>query len=162
MGVTMGMEEILREHFRQRPEGARRLVERFEGIGDEHLEAAYAIGKGLYERGKYGEAEQIFYFLATMDHYEPRYWKALGRALECGRKYREAVGVYLGAYFLNPMDMEVVWSMGECSVKLGEREGAMEFFGQVWAIYEETGEGKELAHRAKEKLAMMGKKKEGK
>jgi tetratricopeptide (TPR) repeat protein len=152
-----GIEGILREHFRQHPMGAKRLVERFEGIGDGHLEAAYGIGTSLLEQGKYGEAESIFYFLATMDHYEPRYWKALGLTLEKGKKYREAVGVYLGAYFLDPMDIEVAWSMGECCILLGDREGAKEFMGQVWGIYEEEGKRKDLAYRAKGILEMMGK-----
>jgi type III secretion system low calcium response chaperone LcrH/SycD len=155
-----GIEEILREHFKQNPMGARRLVERFDGIGDEHLEAAYAIGKSLLEQGKYGDAESIFYFLATMDHYEPRYWKALGLTLEKEKKYREAVGIYLGAYFLDPMDIEVVWSMGECCLLLGDREGAKEFFGQVCGIHEEEGKRKDLAHRAKGILEMMEKGKE--
>jgi type III secretion system low calcium response chaperone LcrH/SycD len=157
-----GIEEKLREHFKQSPLGARRLVERFEGIGDEHLEAAYGIGIQLMEGKRYVDAESVFYFLVTMDHYEGKYWKALGKVQEKGKKYREAMGSYLGAYFLDPMDIEVVWSMGECCILLGEREGAKGFMEQVCAIYEEEGKRKDLARRAQGILEMMGKEGGGK
>ncbi|MDR1590606.1 MAG: tetratricopeptide repeat protein [Puniceicoccales bacterium] len=149
------MERILREHFRRNPLDQRTLGERFQGLEERHLEAAYAIGQELMRRGKYGKAESIFYFLALMDHLEVRYWRALGVSLWIQKKYGEALGVYLGAYFLDPKEIEVVAAMAECCMALGDREGAKEFLEQTCELFEEEGKREDLARRARVYLEMM-------
>jgi tetratricopeptide (TPR) repeat protein len=155
------IDRLLRNHFGKHPMGRNVLLESFPDLGREHLEAAYGIGCDLLRHRKYGEAESIFYFLALMDHYEVRYWRALGEVLKAEKKYGEALGIYLGAFFLDPMEVEVVWEMAGCCLALGEREGAKEFLNQVRELWEETGKGEDWAKRAKGLLEMM-EKKEGK
>jgi tetratricopeptide (TPR) repeat protein len=149
------MERILGEHFRAHPLGQRVLLDRFKDLDGSHLEAAYEIGQELMGKGQYGKAESVFYFLALMDHLEVRYWRALGVSLWMQRKYREALGVYLGAYFLDPMGIEVVAAMAECCLALGDREGAKEFLEQTCALFEVEGKREDLARRARVYLEMI-------
>jgi type III secretion system low calcium response chaperone LcrH/SycD len=149
------MERILGEHFRKSPLDQRTLKERFTGLEESHLEAAYAIGQELMRLGKYDKAESIFYFLSLMDHLEVSYWRALGVSLRVQKKYKEALGIFLAAYFLDPMEIEVVAAMAECCMALGDREGAREFLEQTCELFEVEGKREDLARRARVYLEMM-------
>jgi tetratricopeptide (TPR) repeat protein len=149
---------LLARHFREHPLGRGALWESFPELNSGHLEAAYGIGCDLWKHGKYGDAECVFYFLVQMDPYEIRHWKALGDVLRVEKKYREALGIYLGAFFLDPKGEEVLWAMANCCLALGEREGAREFLSQLCEVHGEGGKRMDLAQRARGLLEMMERK----
>jgi type III secretion system low calcium response chaperone LcrH/SycD len=148
-------DQILREHFTSHPLSQKTLLDRFPDLDCSHLEAAYGIGYNLFGQKKYDDAECIFYFLATMNHFEQRYWKALAVTLFVQKKYKAALGIYLAAFFLDPMDIEVVSAMADCCLSLGDREGAEKFLQQVCEIFEEDGKREDLARRARRFLHMI-------
>ena len=152
------MDQILKRHFAQHPLSEQRiLLDKFPDLDFTHLEAAYAVGHDLFQQHKYEDAEKIFYCLATMNHFEVRYWKALAVTLFVEKKYAEAVGIYLAAYFLNPMDIEVTSAMADCCMAMGDADGTREFLNQTCELFKEVGERPDLANRAKGLLEMMGK-----
>ncbi|MDR0740410.1 MAG: tetratricopeptide repeat protein [Puniceicoccales bacterium] len=148
-------DRILREHFQARPMAQKILLDRFPDLDHSHLEAAYEIAQDLLRHKKYDDAESVFYFLAMMDHFERRYWKALAVTLWVQKKYKDALGVYLAAFFLDPMDIEVVAAMADCCLAMGDREGAKEFLEQTCEIFEIEGKRGDLARRAKVFLEMI-------
>jgi type III secretion system low calcium response chaperone LcrH/SycD len=148
-------DRILRQHFQAHPMAQKILLDRFPDLDHSHLEAAYGIAQELLKHRKYDDAESVFYFLAMMDHFEQRYWKALGVTLAVQKKHKEALTIYLAAFFLDPMDIEVTAAMADCCFALGDREGAKEFLGQTVEIFNETQKREDLARRAKELLEMI-------
>ncbi|MDR2806683.1 MAG: hypothetical protein LBB11_00815 [Puniceicoccales bacterium] len=148
-------DQILKEHLNAHPLAQRTFLERFPNLDESHLEAAYGIGHILFKQKKYEDAESIFYFLATMNHFEQRYWKALAVTLYVQRKYKAALGIYLAAFFLDPMDIEVVSAMADCCLSLEDREGAKLFLEQTCEVFEEEGKREDLARRAREFLHIM-------
>jgi len=150
------LDQILKRHFAQHPLSDHRiLLDKFPELDFSHLEAAYAVGHDLFQQHKYESAEQIFYCLATMNHFEVRYWKALAVTLFVEKKYKEALGIYLAAYFLNPMDIEVTSAMADCCMAIGDSAGTQEFLSQTCELFEETGKRLDLAKRAQGLLEMI-------
>ncbi|MDR2812337.1 MAG: tetratricopeptide repeat protein [Puniceicoccales bacterium] len=148
-------DRILRQHFQAHPVAQKILLDHFPNLDHSHLDAAYEIAQDLLKHKKYDDAESVFYFLAMMDHFEQRYWKALAVTLEEQKKYNEALGIYLAAFFLDPMDIEVTSAMADCCLALGDREGAKEFLEQTCEIFEMNGKRKDLACRAEVFLEMI-------
>ncbi|MDR1366745.1 MAG: tetratricopeptide repeat protein [Puniceicoccales bacterium] len=155
-------DQILRQHFTAHPLSQNILLNRFPELDFSHLDAAYEIGLELLKQKKYGDAEDIFYCIATMNHFEQRYWKALAVTLLAQKKYQDALGIYLAAFFLDPMDVDVVASMADCCLSLGDREGAKNFLEQTIEIFNETKEREDLAKRAQGLLEMINQKTEEK
>jgi type III secretion system low calcium response chaperone LcrH/SycD len=162
MDMETEFDQILKQHFQTYPMAQKILLDRFPNLDHSHLEAAYGIAQDLLKHKKYNDAESVFYFLAMMDHFERRYWKALAVTLWVQKKYKEALGIYLTAFFLDPMDIEVVAAMADCCLALGDREGAKEFLEQTCEIFEIEGKREDLARRAKEFLEMIQQKNGGK
>jgi tetratricopeptide (TPR) repeat protein len=154
----MEIDRLLEKHFRGQPFGLGALWEKFPELNSSHLEAAYGIGCDLLKHGKCRDAECVFYFLLQMDPYEIRHWRALGEVLKLEKKYREALGIYLGAFFLDPINEEVLWAMANCCLALGEKEGAREFLSQLCEVHGEGGKRADLAQRARGLLEMMERK----
>lgn len=149
------LDQMLEQHFSKHPLSTRTLLDQFPDLDHTHLEAAYAIGSEFFKIKKYKQAEDIFYFLATMNHYEVRYWKALAVTLFTEKKYRDAISVYLAVYFLSPDDIEVLSAMADCCLHLGDKEGAREFLEQVCEIFKEEKKREDLAKRARGLLDIM-------
>ncbi|MDR2628608.1 MAG: tetratricopeptide repeat protein [Puniceicoccales bacterium] len=155
-------DKILKQYFTAHPLSQNILLNRFPDLDSSHLEAAYGIGIEFLKRGKYSDAEDIFYCVATMNHLEQRYWKALAITLFIQKKYQDALGVYLAAFFLDPMDIDVVASMADCCLSMGDRDGAKNFLEQTVEIFNETKKREDLAERAQGLLEMINQKMEEK
>jgi type III secretion system low calcium response chaperone LcrH/SycD len=154
-------DQILKKHFTENPMAQEILLNRFPDLDFTHLEAAFGIGHELFKQKKYSDAEDIFYCIATMNHFKQRYWKALAMTLFAQKKYKDALGIYLAAFFLDPDDIEVASAMADCCLSLGEEEGSREFLQQTCEIFKETRKREDLAKRAEGLLAIMDQKREG-
>jgi type III secretion system low calcium response chaperone LcrH/SycD len=149
---------ILRQHFTNNLTGKSVLLDSFPDLNVSHLEAVYGIGLELFKQRKYDKAEDLFYCIATMNHFEQRYWKALAITLMVQKKYQDALTIYLAAYFLDPMDIEVTSAMADCCMSLGDKKGTEEFLRQTCDIFEEEKKREDLAQRAKGLLEIIQRK----
>jgi type III secretion system low calcium response chaperone LcrH/SycD len=89
------------------------------GLSDHEMAAVYALGYNLYNQAKYLEAAKAFAFLVQHDHYERKYYKALGSALQMLKRYKDALQNYGMAATLDLTDPEPNFHAAECLIALG-------------------------------------------
>lgn len=61
----------------------------------------YALAYRFYQAGRYGDAEQFFRLLTSLEVGKPRYWMGLAAALQMQKKYAAAVDCYGAAALLD-------------------------------------------------------------
>lgn len=65
-----------------------------EKLDDGVIDGIYSFAYSFYEKGRYGEAENLFRLLTALRLRNTKYWKGLGAALQMQKKYGEAVEAY--------------------------------------------------------------------
>lgn len=95
------------------------------GISREELEAAYNVGFGFYNTGRYDDAETIFKFLAMFNHLEQKYWIALGAAQQMKKEYAKAVVAYGYSAMLDISNPKPQYYAAECYSAQGDKENAL-------------------------------------
>ncbi|MEM9282497.1 MAG: SycD/LcrH family type III secretion system chaperone [Verrucomicrobiota bacterium] len=98
------------------------------GISDEEMEVVYAHAHGLFQAGKYDEAEEVFKFLGLHDPIEPKYFLALGGCYEERKQFEQAAKYYMQSFLLNSEDPQGGVRAAICLRALGkivEAEGAL-------------------------------------
>jgi type III secretion system low calcium response chaperone LcrH/SycD len=95
-----------------------------QGITDDELEAVYALGHGFYTSGKYDDAVEMFRFLCTHRHMEPRYWLGLGAAKQLVGDPAAAVQAYGVCSLLDSADPQPPLRAAECFRLLGDEASA--------------------------------------
>ena len=154
--VESKLQARLKEFFDNMGKGSpHTLLEKYPNLSKKHLEAAYEIGRDLFVKKQYEKAENVFYILALMDHFEQRYWKALAVTLFFQKRYQDSLSIYLAAHLLDIQDVEVLSAMADCCIKLGDAKGAEEFLSQVCVIVQEDGVRPDLGQRAETLLTML-------
>jgi len=63
-------------------------------IDAEQLEAVYAMAKNLYEVKKYSKAKEYFELLCCYNHFDYRYWYALGNSRMALKEYSSAIDAF--------------------------------------------------------------------
>ncbi|MCD0457894.1 SycD/LcrH family type III secretion system chaperone [Roseiconus lacunae] len=89
-------------------------------IQPEHMNAVYAYGYDLQQRGQFVKAEPIFRQLAFLDHYQPKYWIALGYCRERQKQYQDAMKAYVVAGRIDPADPCAALRAAECLMLMKE------------------------------------------
>jgi type III secretion system low calcium response chaperone LcrH/SycD len=87
-------------------------------IGDEELEAMYAVAYSQYSARKYDQAIDIFKFLCLYDHNEARWFYGLGVAQQAKEDYAAAVNSYAVATLLDVDDPRPQAQAGYCLLAL--------------------------------------------
>ncbi|MDR2390752.1 MAG: SycD/LcrH family type III secretion system chaperone [Planctomycetota bacterium] len=87
-------------------------------IGDEELEAIYAVAYSQYNARKYDKAIDLFKFLCLYDHNEARWFYGLGVAQQAKREYAAAVNSYAVATLLDVDDPRPQTQAGYCLLAL--------------------------------------------
>jgi type III secretion system low calcium response chaperone LcrH/SycD len=87
-------------------------------IGDEELEAMYAVAYSQYSAKKYEKAIDIFKFLCLYDHNEARWFYGLGTAQQAREDYAAAVNSYAVATLLDVDDPRPQAQAGYCLMAL--------------------------------------------
>jgi type III secretion system low calcium response chaperone LcrH/SycD len=94
------------------------------GISEADMESIYSIGFNFYNNGKYKEACQLFSFLVIFDHFNKKYWLALGCARQMNKEYDLALRAFMSANMHDMSDPIPYVRMAECMMILGSPEMA--------------------------------------
>ncbi len=94
------------------------------GLGEEQLEAVYALGYSLYNQGRWAQALQVFSFLTFHAHLDRRFHVARASCLQMLRRHDEALKAYLLAHLLDVSDPAVALHVAECLIALRRRSEA--------------------------------------
>ena len=92
----------------------------FTQLTPESMEVIYMVAYNHYNAGKYTEAESVFRLLATLNHFERKYWKGLAAAREAQKKYEDALQAYGYLGITDVHDPYPPFSAARCFVALGK------------------------------------------
>jgi type III secretion system low calcium response chaperone LcrH/SycD len=90
----------------------------------EQEEQVYAIAFGLYEKGDYRSAAQLFTQLVLTDPFSEHYWQGLASSKQMTRDYRAAVHAWSLVALLKEKDPQPHFHAAECFLSLDEKEDA--------------------------------------
>lgn len=120
-------------------------------IPHEKMDAAYSVGKELFEKKHFVEACDIFFLLTQLNPYYANVWIAMGLCWQNQQVYDEALGNFTIAILLNDKNPEPYLSSIECFLALKDPEQAQTMLKLVTPIIEQHRENTAL----KERLATL-------
>ena len=85
----------------------------------------YATAFGLYEKGDYRGASQLFTQLVLTDPFSAHYWQGLASSKQMAREYMAAVHAWSLIALLNEKDPLPHFHAAECFLSLEEKEEAL-------------------------------------
>lgn len=85
----------------------------------------YATAFGLYEKGDYRSASQLFTQLVLTDPYSEHYWQGLASSKQMARDYLAAVHAWSLVALLKEGDPLPHFHAAECFLSLDEKEEAL-------------------------------------
>src|SRR5579871_3448065 len=85
----------------------------------------YATAFGLYEKGDYRSASQLFTQLVLTDPFSAHYWQGLASSKQMGREYMAAVHAWCMIALLSEKDPMPHFHAAECFLSLEEKEEAL-------------------------------------
>lgn len=94
------------------------------GVSHDQLEAVYRVGFGLYNAGKYDDAEKLFRFLCVFQHTDPKYWVAMGAVRAARKNYAEAVKAYATASMFDCNLPKPHYYAAQCFLAMGDYDSA--------------------------------------
>lgn len=85
----------------------------------------YATAFGLYEKGDYRGAAQLFTQLVLTDPFSVHYWQGLASSKQMAKEYHAAVHAWSLAALLRENDPLPHFHAAECFLSLDEKEDAL-------------------------------------
>lgn len=85
----------------------------------------YASAFGLYEKGDYRAAAQLFTQLVLTDPFSENYWRGLASSKQMAREYLAALHAWSLVALLNENDPLPHFHAAECCLTLEEKEDAL-------------------------------------
>lgn len=85
----------------------------------------YATAFGLYEKGDYRGASQLFTQLVLTDPYSEHYWHGLASSKQMARDYMAAIHAWSMVALLKERDPLPHFHAAECFLSLDEKEEAL-------------------------------------
>jgi type III secretion system low calcium response chaperone LcrH/SycD len=85
----------------------------------------YATTFGLYEKGDYRGAAQLFTQLVLTDPFSLHYWQGLASSKQMGKEYQAAVHAWSLVALLKENDPLPHFHAAECFLSLDEKEDAL-------------------------------------
>ncbi|MDR1578568.1 MAG: SycD/LcrH family type III secretion system chaperone [Deltaproteobacteria bacterium] len=105
------------------------------GVGQDRLEALYALGHRLYTTGEYQDAETVFKSLCIYDYHDDRFWMGLGATFQAQKNYQRAIDVYSMAGMTTGLnDPTPFYYAALCFLKLGDKQSADVSLSAIKAI----------------------------
>jgi type III secretion system low calcium response chaperone LcrH/SycD len=98
------------------------------GISDHVMNGIHAYAYDFYRQGRLDEAEAFFRFLCLYDFYNADYATGLAAVFQLQERFRQAIDMYGVAMRLSSDDPSPVFYAGQCFLKLGIPEDAVECF----------------------------------
>ncbi len=105
------------------------------GCSDAECESLYAIGYGLYARGRHADALQIFGLLVLLRSLEHRFVFSFAACLQVLGRHEEAINHYATALVIDTRNPVPLLHMAECLVALGHRDQARNSLATLGAEY---------------------------
>lgn len=118
------------------------------GISEHDMESIYSIGYTFYNNGKYKEAIQIFSFLTLFDHFNKKYWLALGCARQMNKEYDFALRAFMSANMHDINDPIPYVRMAECMIMLEGPESAERALNEAITLFGDKPRYKEDKEQA--------------
>ncbi len=142
--IRRQLTEILTEGVAEVLHGKRTLREA-RGISSEAFEGMYELAHGMYGRGKYQEAAEVFELLCFYDHEQARLWCGLGYCRQQLKDYLGAASAlsYADIHSDKP-DPEMYLNLSLCFMFLGDKEAAGTCVDEVLRIAPELKDRAEL------------------
>ncbi|MEJ0004488.1 MAG: SycD/LcrH family type III secretion system chaperone [Pararobbsia sp.] len=103
------------------------------GIPEHVMNGIHAYAYDFYRQGRLDEAEAFFRFLCLYDFYNADYATGLAAVFQLQGRYRQAIDMYGVAMRLGLDDVSPVFYAGQCFVKLGVLDDAVDCFAFVVA-----------------------------
>ena len=129
--------------------GSMATVREIKGISDGEMEALYSLGYNFYRTGNLENAGKVFQFLVLYDHFNPRYWIAMGALCQTKKRYMEAITAYAYASFLDIRDPKPQYHAAECYLAAGDRANALSAIAALEEFApKDTPRGREYRMRA--------------
>lgn len=91
----------------------------------EHERQFYAVAFGLYEKGDYRGAAQLFTQLVLTDPFSEHYWQGLASSKQMARDYQAALHAWSLVSLLKENDPLPHFHAAECFLSLDEKEEAL-------------------------------------
>lgn len=117
------------------------------GYSDALLEKLYAVGYGLYEKGKLREAYKLLKELFIMDGKSYKISYALAAVTQRLGEWYEALVYYAYAMANNPAAPEPHYFAAECCVQIGKDKAAAEFYKKAASLCNQESKYQELKAR---------------
>lgn len=89
-------------------------------VSDQQVEAMYAWGYELQKQRRYADARLLFEYLCYLNHYDGRFWIALGYCHEQEKRYQKALQAYTMAGVLDADSPIPPLRAAECLLLMGE------------------------------------------
>jgi len=93
-----------------------------ETLSKSSQEVIYSFAHAQYKQGLFKEAEGMFRLLTSADMEEKKYWMGLGLALQCSKRYQEAIETYDMVVALDPGNTHVHLQVAESFFALNQKE----------------------------------------
>jgi type III secretion system low calcium response chaperone LcrH/SycD len=98
------------------------------GIPAHVMDGIHGYAYDFYQQGRLDEAEAFFRFLCLYDFYNADYATGLAAVFQLQERFRQAIDMYGVAMRLGSDDPAPVFYAGQCFLKLGIPEDAIECF----------------------------------
>lgn len=129
--------------------GSMTTIREIKGISDAEMESLYSLGYNFYRTGNLENAERVFQFLVLFDHFNPRYWIAMGALCQMKKCYMEAITAYAYASFLDIKDPKPQFHAAECYLAAGDKANALSAIAALEEFSpKDTPRGREYRMRA--------------
>lgn len=130
-------------------------------ISDQQVQALYAWGYELQKQKQFAKAERIFQYLCHLNHYDPRYWIALGFCRERRKLYEAALQAYIMAGTLDPQNPSPPLRATECLFLMGRLALAVKSAERVLDLTREETQFPQARDRAEKLLQTIRKRRAG-
>lgn len=117
------------------------------GVSDELLESLYSSAYAFYNQGHYEKARHHFHILVTTSPKNSKYLFGLASCYFQLKNYEDAASLFIACLYQDTFNAEAAFFAGECFIKRGETEAALDSFNLVVAIAEETGKFQKLKEK---------------
>lgn len=91
----------------------------------ENEEIVYAAAFGLYEKGDYARASDLFTHLVLRSPFDAKFWLGLASARQMDKKYQESLHAWAIVAFLKMEDPMPHFHAAECLLSLQQNEEAL-------------------------------------
>lgn len=153
-GLPFETEEEWSEFFTNFGSNGRTMRD-FTNLSPESMEVFYMVAYNQYNAGHYEESSKVFQLLATLDHFDKRFWMGLGSSRAMEGKHEDAIKAYAYMSFLDMKDPVPTFHCSRSLMALGKIAEAEAGLRATIANSEGVEEHAELKQQAESLLELL-------